>query len=89
MAILTYNRDKVYNPKLEANVYRRSMQKQIKLNYVKRPISIPALNMLLRIPGMKTLYRLTMWSGLTVIKILANKEQKKLLNLKQDLIINK
>ena len=83
MAILTYNRDKVYNPKLEANVYRRSMQKQIKLNYVKRPVCIPILNFFFKIPFMKMFYRLTMLSGLVLIKIIANKQQKKLLNLKQ------
>jgi len=89
MPILVYNKDKIYNPQAQCNVLRRAMKKQIRLKYVKRPICIPALNMLLRIPGMKFLYKLTMMSGITVLKLLANKEQREFLNIKEETLLLK
>ena len=86
--ILTYDKNKIYNPESYENKLRRNMKQEIRMNYVRRPVQIPALNMLLKIPGMNKIYKLLMFSGMKIMGLLASKDKKEFLELKSNEILN-
>ena len=89
MSILIYKKENIYDPNTESNKLRRNMKREIRMKYVKKPISIPVLNIMLKIPGIRYLYKLTLLGGIKIMKLIANDEQKEFLDLKFDITSDK